>query len=228
MAMPRGPASSSSPALDRTAEEKAIWDVHLNAAVGPGQTWYLVCADWYNKWRDFVERPITTRSPGEINNARLVQQESSSSRRSQLGSPKLRRNLQETHDYELCCEEVWMKLKTWYGGGPEFARATIVENRQHKIEVYLTRIKIKYADTDIADDEYHSIEISANATVAELKNQGSALLHLSSGEVRLFVRNYRANIVLDETDTIGEALYSFGQHRITTCDSQALIACIRR
>jgi hypothetical protein len=85
--------------------------------------------------------PQAPSRPGEIDNSKLVSEESSS-----IGDePELQRTLREGDDYALVPQEVWRKLHEWYKGGPELSRRVICSSptsRSYIVDVYPLRLKL--------------------------------------------------------------------------------------
>ncbi|GMF57493.1 unnamed protein product [Phytophthora fragariaefolia] len=79
--------------------------------------------------------------------------------------------------YVIICEQLWMALKLWYGGGPEIQRQVVVAaNGEPKLDIWEAESKKKIVkkkskgkegDTDIEEDEDDDVEDDMSSVPSE-------------------------------------------------------------
>ncbi|KAG0251884.1 Ubiquitin carboxyl-terminal hydrolase 20 [Mortierella polycephala] len=94
----------------RTREDEDVSQLDSNA-IGEGQLWYLIGADWLKEWHAFK---AGDRPPGPIKNSQFLKDN---------GQP--RAGMKRGTDYRGINRNVWNYLHGIYGGGPEFIRAAL-------------------------------------------------------------------------------------------------------
>ncbi|KAI7816241.1 peptidase C19, ubiquitin-specific peptidase, partial [Gamsiella multidivaricata] len=94
----------------RRREDEDVSKLDSNA-IGEGQLWYLIGADWLKEWHAFK---AGDRPPGPIRNSQFLKDN---------GQP--RAGMKRGLDYRGINNSVWRYLYDIYGGGPEFVRATL-------------------------------------------------------------------------------------------------------
>lgn len=112
-------AKPSAIAPDSRDEQKKKAIKWINKELSQSEKWYLISADWYRRWANFIDIPLNNDndtlpmksnslksfiSPDKINNRSLLTEES-----------KLKPDLTEEIDYYTVCEELWNYLKATYG-----------------------------------------------------------------------------------------------------------------
>uniref|UniRef100_A0A0D9XHX7 Ubiquitin carboxyl-terminal hydrolase n=1 Tax=Leersia perrieri TaxID=77586 RepID=A0A0D9XHX7_9ORYZ len=168
-------------ALTREAEEN----------VKDGDLRYLVSYSWWINWQRYVGLiraddndaemlPQSPSRPGEIDNSKLVSEESSSVD----NEPDLQRTLREGEDYTLVPQEVWRKLHEWYKGGPEISRKVICNSPTSKsyiVDVYPLRLKL----FDERGSSERIIRISRKAKVRELYSLVCSLMNVEQSKMSI-------------------------------------------
>ncbi|KAJ1447542.1 hypothetical protein M885DRAFT_542426 [Pelagophyceae sp. CCMP2097] len=94
----------------------------LRAPVDEGEAAFIVAAGWYERWRSYVEAPDegangkgqSGNRPDEVDNSPLHPTRCDA---------ELRPGLLQGKDYVVLPERAWQLLRSWYGGGPTFARS---------------------------------------------------------------------------------------------------------
>ncbi|XP_062200274.1 ubiquitin carboxyl-terminal hydrolase 9-like [Phragmites australis] len=169
-------------ALMREAEEN----------VKDGDLRYLVDQSWWMNWQRYVglisdvengtEKLLeATNRPGEIDNSKLVLEETISSNE----EPQLQRTLREGQDYTLVPHEVWRRLYEWYKGGPELPRKVILDNpasKSYLVDVYPLSLKL----IDERDSSEKIIRISRKAKVHELYRMVCSLMSVEQSKINIW------------------------------------------
>ncbi|KAG0224367.1 Ubiquitin carboxyl-terminal hydrolase 33 [Actinomortierella wolfii] len=96
---------------ERRKREDADVSQMDSIVIGEGELWYLISADWLKEWHAFK---AGDRPPGPIRNSQFLKDN---------GQP--RAGMKRGVDYRGINSRVWRYLHGIYGGGPEFARATL-------------------------------------------------------------------------------------------------------
>lgn len=187
------PAASCLPCT--AEEERAAVDSltrQAEANVKTGDLRYLVSQSWWNNWQSYVGLPRhgdndtdmpsqPTNRPGEIDNSKLVLEETISGSE----EPELQRTLREGEDYALVPEEVWRRLYGWYKGGPVISRKVICEDPNSKryiVDVYPLRLKL----IDERDSSERIIQISRKAKVHELYQLVCSLISVEQSKLHIW------------------------------------------
>ena len=187
------PAASCLPCT--AEEERAAVDAltrEADANVKDGDLRYLISQSWWTNWQSYVgllsygendtDIPLQPASrPGEIDNRKLVLEETSSGSE----DTELQRTLREGEDYTLVPQDVWRKLYDWYKGGPEISRKVICEDptsRRYIVDVYPLHLTL----IDERDNSARTIKLSRKAKVSELYRLVCSLLSVEQSKVHIW------------------------------------------
>ncbi|EMS62403.1 Ubiquitin carboxyl-terminal hydrolase 10 [Triticum urartu] len=187
------PAASCLPCT--AEEERATVDAltrEADANVKNGDLRYLISQSWWTNWQSYVgllsygendtDIPLQPASrPGEIDNRKLVLEETSSGSE----DTELQRTLREGEDYTLVPQDVWRKLYDWYKGGPEISRKVICEDpasRRYIVDVYPLHLTL----IDERDNSARTIKLSRKAKVSELYRLVCSLLSVEQSKVHIW------------------------------------------
>ncbi|KAF9972437.1 Ubiquitin carboxyl-terminal hydrolase 33 [Actinomortierella ambigua] len=96
---------------ERRKREDADVSAMDSIVIGEGELWYLIGADWLKEWHAFK---AGDRPPGPIRNSQFLKD-----------NGQARAGMKRGVDYRGINSRVWRYLQGIYGGGPEFARATL-------------------------------------------------------------------------------------------------------
>uniref|UniRef100_M8B1T8 Ubiquitin carboxyl-terminal hydrolase 10 n=1 Tax=Aegilops tauschii TaxID=37682 RepID=M8B1T8_AEGTA len=167
------PAASCLPCT--AEEERAAVDAltrEADANVKDGDLRYLISQSWWTNWQSYVgllsygendtDIPLQPASrPGEIDNRKLVLEETSSGSE----DTELQRTLREGEDYTLVPQDVWRKLYDWYA----VATAQVPGGRCELVasEKALAAGEEGAADHLIATKEVHDLANALRKTVTK-------------------------------------------------------------
>eukprot|EP00003_Mantamonas_plastica_P003981 TRINITY_DN1312_c0_g1_i4.p1 TRINITY_DN1312_c0_g1~~TRINITY_DN1312_c0_g1_i4.p1 ORF type:complete len:558 (-),score=200.50 TRINITY_DN1312_c0_g1_i4:20-1693(-) len=129
-----------------------------------GDIYYVIDQKWLASWKKYVQFPLTLMEqrqmqedakdegesgeevktvwgegesvddPGKIDNEALVETTGK--------KPRINLTAVEGQDYELVREDVWEKLKEWYGCNHELKRQVIAQGDNTVVEVHLLRLYV--------------------------------------------------------------------------------------
>eukprot|EP00743_Colponemidia_sp_Colp-15_P011810 GILK01013276.1.p1 GENE.GILK01013276.1~~GILK01013276.1.p1 ORF type:complete len:320 (-),score=27.36 GILK01013276.1:490-1350(-) len=107
----------SRPAMDKWFVDQRVFEgcyvlSHDRRHQEHGKPWFILDACWLRQWRAFINH--SGDRPGPIENTRLLD-----------SSGRVLSGLLKVSDYRAVCQEVWLFLRSQYGGGPALPRASI-------------------------------------------------------------------------------------------------------
>lgn len=188
------------------SEQRNILENLMRKPLKVGDTWYLVDAAWFQRWKKYVKPekssdPIEQQeSPGTIDNSALFQGDGG----------ELKKHLIDGSDYELFPEEAWLHVVRWYGlakNQKPIARKVVSYGsfvEQTKVEVYLLELMLcEHSNLDKALVG----QFSKDDTIACLELEMRRLFNIGqSRSVRLWNR-YTTNmyeLMTRSTDTLSD------------------------
>ncbi|XP_062204947.1 ubiquitin carboxyl-terminal hydrolase 9-like isoform X2 [Phragmites australis] len=168
---------------------------------------------WWMNWQHYVglisdvengsEMLLeVTNRPGEIDNSKLVKEETVSSNE----EPELQRTLKEGQDYTLVPHEVWRRLHEWYKGGPALPRKVILDNpasKSYLVDVYPLSLKL----IDERDSSEKIIRISRKAKVHELYRMVSSRMSMERSKIDIwdYFRKEKSKKLTNLDETLEQA-----------------------
>jgi hypothetical protein len=131
-------------------DQRKAAELYLNKRLQLGDKWYLINADWFNKWLIYIgmdkDRPnfYSNQPPGRIDNSNLLMPD----------KVHLKGTLSEDIDYFTISEELWNYLSAVY----------LLTQAEDKIERKVIN------DSDVSDHETLCIEIRPISVSLKCKN----------------------------------------------------------
>jgi hypothetical protein len=165
-------------------EEEAVLREHSTFQQAPGQEYYLVDFNWFEKWQAWVQGQgdACAEMPGAIPNENLTS-EKTADPADRYCYPRVSKSLVVGFDYTVTTQSVWQHLVHWYGGGPEICRPCVHSNFGPSLAVHPFRLEVaKYATGPTA-----RIEVCKANTVLQMRVQACAALGIEdSDELAVF------------------------------------------
>jgi hypothetical protein len=165
-------------------EEEAVLREHSTFQQAPGQEYYLVDFNWFEKWQAWVQGQgdACAEMPGAIPNENLTS-EKTADPADRYCYPRVSKSLVIGFDYTVTTQSVWQHLVHWYGGGPEICRPCVHSNFGPTLAVHPFRLEVaKYATGPTT-----RIEVCKASTVLQMRVQACAALGIEdSDELAVF------------------------------------------
>jgi hypothetical protein len=149
--------------------------LYLNKNLQLGDKWYLINADWFNKWLIYIgmdkEKPdfYSNQPPGIIDNSSLLMPD----------RVHLKAMLSEELDYFTISEELWNYLSTLYQITQEEDKIERVvindsiesESESLRIEIRPISVSLKCKNWSKSQNEIHTQEMSRQTTLGMILSQ---------------------------------------------------------
>jgi len=150
-------------------EQRKKAELYLNKSLQLGDKWYLINADWFNKWLTYIgmskERPnfYSNQAPGRIDNSNLLMPD----------KVHLKESLREEMEYFPICEELWNYLSTLYQvtqSEDKIERVVINDSVDSdfetlRIEIRPISVSLKCKNWSKSPNEIHTHEMSRQTTL---------------------------------------------------------------
>lgn len=144
-------------------------ELYLNKSLKLGDKWYLINADWFNKWLIYIgmdkEKPnfYSNQPPGSIDNSNLLMPD----------KVHLKEMLTEEIDYFTISEELWNYLSTLYEvtqAEDKIERVVINDSvdsdlESLRIEIRPISVSLKCKNWSKSQNEIHTQEMSRQTTL---------------------------------------------------------------
>ncbi len=190
-------------------QKEAIADLKKNQ-LKFGETWFLISAEWYKKWKAFVGYDVwdqkhvgsSEHHPGEIDNSPLVD----------VNTGGRRENMEEMDDYEAVPEEAWKNLTEWYGAKQNAALpCRVIQSglfvKYPQLEVYPLRLNLYcYSDSDNLVPKNFSRDDKVSVIEREVRNTFGIA---NTREVRMWIK---INDEYEPLKTPDKTLHKAGLH----------------
>lgn len=116
------------PILSKSDQKKIVETLQ---AIKFSNECFMISKSWWDGWVGYVNEE--GKHPGKISNADLT---TSKTWNEPLNwtETSLRDDLEEGRDYMLVSRELWKRMKTWFGGGPEIDVFLVGKETDHRCE----------------------------------------------------------------------------------------------
>jgi ubiquitin carboxyl-terminal hydrolase 4/11/15 len=171
-------------------QSSAILSLQARSPLIPGERAFLVSAQWLSAWKrsvGFPHSPPVRSTVPPIENDAL------------LSGDALAPTAREGLDFEILAAPVWAQLLAWYGGGPELARAVLLNplTRQPEVLVRVPHYQVFFRE------QSRVFALPHFCTVGELKTEACRAFAHDPGRARLCdFEECERSVVLDEARTL--------------------------
>lgn len=152
--------------------------------------------------------------PGSINNSKIIYKLDEFYNDGDINNPEnivIRHDINQEKDLKFITEEIWIFLRSIYGGGPEVLCNVIIYNNKKLIEIYLNKYKIAFlpkrselTDKAISKISEKPVFITKVASVKDFKQKLIRLNTYNNKKIKIEnIRVWKLNLSmnLDEFKT---------------------------
>uniref|UniRef100_A0A1B6G0Y3 Ubiquitin carboxyl-terminal hydrolase n=1 Tax=Cuerna arida TaxID=1464854 RepID=A0A1B6G0Y3_9HEMI len=191
----------------------------LQQTMEVGQTWMLVCANWFEVFKSYVglddnvERNNTAIPPGPIDNTLLLAEKTAT---------ELVKGLVENEDYVAVPESAWELLRDWYGlvEYQEPIRRKVINlanppKREPKLEVYPVKLNL-YNNLDYTN--CHICAFSAMDKISKIEDVCRKKFHVAADQKIVLVsfvstqQTHEPRVLSNKFNTIHEENLTEANH----------------